>query len=64
MSIKVSRKNVIPMLHRIVFRLDMTLYNTNKQLLLAGLGFIGLAIVGSLFIQVIDADQIQVGFTD
>lgn len=64
MSIKVSRKNVVPMFHRIVFILDMALYNTNKKLLLAGLSFVGLALIGSLFVQIIDADQIDVGLND
>lgn len=64
MSIKVSRKNVIPYIKRIIFRSDMILYNANKPLLVVGLGFIGLAVVSSLFIQFIDPNQIQVGFTD
>lgn len=64
MTIKITRSNVVPMLKRILFRSDMIFYNANKPLLVVGLGFIGLAVVGSLFIQFIDPDQIQVGFTD
>ena len=64
MTIKITRSNVVPMLKRILFRSDMIFYNTNKPLLIVGLGFIGLAVVGSLFIQFIDPNQIQVGLND
>ena len=35
-----------------------------NKLYVVGLGFIGLAIVGSLFVQLIDPNQIQVGYGD
>ncbi len=58
------KERIVPILRRILFRSDMIFYNTNKPLLIAGLGFIGLAVVGSLFIQFVDPNQLQVGFTD
>jgi len=64
MTIKFSKRNVIPYIKRLVFRSDMILYNANKPLLIVGLGFVGLAVVGSFFIQFIDPNQVQVGFTD
>lgn len=35
-----------------------------NKLYVVGLGFIGLAIIGSLFVQFIDPNQIQVGMID
>lgn len=58
------KETLITKIKAVVLRSDIIVFNTNKQLLIAGLGFIGLAIIGSYFIQAIDPQQIPVGFTD
>lgn len=58
------KDNLVKKAKYIIIRSDLAVLNANRKALIVGLGFIGLAVVGSLFVQFIDPNQIQVGFTD
>jgi uncharacterized BrkB/YihY/UPF0761 family membrane protein len=58
------KERIVPTLEQIMNKTNSLLSNANQPLLIVGLGFIGLAVVGALFVQFIDPNQIQVGFTD
>jgi len=55
------KERIIPKLKQVAIRSRLVLSNTNKPLLIVGLGFIGLALVGALFIQYIDPTKLPVG---